>query len=112
MEATINSRVERRYLSAKNTLRRSGLKPPWCVGTVSSVSPKKTMGDENAWKTPEFRQKIISKFDEKIEEMTKAPERSSEELESRIFEKSTSKEEYLRFASRILISLKEQPQST
>lgn len=67
--------------------------------------------DDNAWKTQDFRQKIISKFDERIEQMEHAPERSSKELEERVFQKSSNKEEYLRFASRILMSLKEQPHS-
>ena len=42
------------------------------------------MGDEDNWKTPEFRNKVISKFDEKIDQMEQRPARSAKELEERV----------------------------
>jgi len=65
------------------------------------------MEDDQSWREEDFRAKIVAKFDERIERMETAPGRSARQLEERVFEKSNSKDEYLRFASRILISLKD-----
>ena len=56
----------------------------------SLLVPKQTnyktrkMSADDAWKTDDFRSKIVSKFSERIEEMEHAPERSSKELEERV----------------------------
>ena len=42
------------------------------------------MGDEDNWKTAEFRQKVITKFEEKINDMETKPARSANELEQRV----------------------------
>lgn len=65
------------------------------------------MADENCWRTPTFRQSVVQKIDEAIRTSGMATSRNSMEMESHVFQKARSKEEYLGFVARLILHVRE-----
>nr|CAH7738689.1 unnamed protein product [Callosobruchus chinensis] len=65
------------------------------------------MADENNWRTPAFRQSVVAKIDEAIRSSGMNPSRNSLEMESHVFQKAKSKEEYLGFVARLILHVRE-----
>lgn len=65
------------------------------------------MTDENSWRTSTFRQSVVQKIDEAIRTSGMATSRNSMEMESHVFQKARSKEEYLGFVARLILHVRE-----
>ncbi|XP_076048188.1 mediator of RNA polymerase II transcription subunit 15-like [Oratosquilla oratoria] len=59
------------------------------------------------WKSPAFREKIIKKLDDNIQNLPPgSASRSAKEMEDQVFGKAKSREEYLQMVTRLVLHLK------
>ncbi|KAL2724370.1 mediator of RNA polymerase II transcription subunit 15 [Vespula squamosa] len=63
--------------------------------------------DENSWRTQNFRQSVVAKLDEAVQMSGMPTAKNSIEMESHVFQKAKSKEEYLSFIARLIFHVRE-----
>ncbi|XP_046827200.1 mediator of RNA polymerase II transcription subunit 15-like isoform X2 [Vespa crabro] len=63
--------------------------------------------DKNSWGTIAFREGVIAKLDEAVQMSGIPTAMNSFEMESHVFQKATSKEEYLTFIARLIFHIRE-----
>ncbi|XP_034934452.1 mediator of RNA polymerase II transcription subunit 15 [Chelonus insularis] len=63
--------------------------------------------EENSWRTQTFRQSVIAKIDEAIQQCGTTPAKNSIDMENHVFLKAKSKEEYLSFVARLILHVRE-----
>ncbi|XP_014258631.1 mediator of RNA polymerase II transcription subunit 15 isoform X2 [Cimex lectularius] len=59
------------------------------------------------WRTPAFRQSVVNKLDEAIQRSGMTTSKSGIEMESHVFQKSKTKEEYLGLVARLIFHVRE-----
>ncbi|CAG0917441.1 unnamed protein product [Notodromas monacha] len=62
---------------------------------------------DDSWRTPALRQKVLSEIDEVINASGNPAGKSSQDMENHIFQKASSREEYLSFVARVIIHMRE-----
>ncbi|XP_059480741.1 mediator of RNA polymerase II transcription subunit 15-like [Neocloeon triangulifer] len=62
--------------------------------------------EDNSWKTPVFRQIVVTKIQTEVQNCGMPMSRSSMEVESHIFQKAKTKDEYLGFIARLFLHLR------
>ncbi|KAK4879653.1 hypothetical protein RN001_007799 [Aquatica leii] len=62
---------------------------------------------DDSWRTATFRQSVVSKIDEAIRQSRMPTSRNSMEMESHVFQKAKTKEEYLGFVARLILHVRE-----
>ncbi|XP_022918876.2 mediator of RNA polymerase II transcription subunit 15 isoform X1 [Onthophagus taurus] len=65
------------------------------------------MADETSWRTPTFRQNVVSKIDEAIRQSGMSTSRNSIDMENHVFQKAKTREEYLGFVARLILHVRE-----
>ncbi|KAK2584971.1 hypothetical protein KPH14_002559 [Odynerus spinipes] len=63
--------------------------------------------DETSWRTQSFRQSVVAKIDEAVQTSGMPTSKNSIEMESHVFQKAKSKEEYLGFVARLILHVRE-----
>ena len=63
--------------------------------------------DDGSWRTPTFRQRIVTKIDETTRTSGMPTTKNSMEMENYVFQKAKSKEEYLGFVARLILHVRE-----
>ncbi|XP_043275644.1 mediator of RNA polymerase II transcription subunit 15-like [Venturia canescens] len=63
--------------------------------------------EENSWRTANFRQSVVAKIDEAIQKSGMPTTKNSIEMESHVFLKAKTKEEYLGFVARLILHVRE-----
>ncbi|XP_059483853.1 mediator of RNA polymerase II transcription subunit 15 isoform X2 [Neocloeon triangulifer] len=63
--------------------------------------------EDNSWRTPAFRQSVVTKIEEAIRNSGMPTSRNSMEMESHVFQKAKNKEEYLGFVARLILHVRE-----
>ncbi|CAG9826064.1 unnamed protein product [Diabrotica balteata] len=65
------------------------------------------MAGHNSWKSFIFRRSIVVKIEEAIRQSGMNPPRNSQEMENHIFSRAKNKDEYLAYAARIILHMRE-----
>lgn len=63
--------------------------------------------DENSWRTQNFRQSVVAKLDEAVQMSGVSTAKNSVEMESHVYQKAKTKEEYLGFIARLIFHVRE-----
>ncbi|XP_015184817.1 PREDICTED: mediator of RNA polymerase II transcription subunit 15 isoform X1 [Polistes dominula] len=63
--------------------------------------------DENSWRTQSFRQSVVAKLDEAVQMSGVSTAKNSVEMESHVYQKAKTKEEYLGFIARLIFHVRE-----
>ncbi|KAK7602242.1 hypothetical protein V9T40_009683 [Parthenolecanium corni] len=63
--------------------------------------------DENGWRTPAFRQNVVSKIEEAIQSSGMPTIRSSIDMENTVFFKSKSRDDYLGYVARLILHIRD-----
>ena len=63
---------------------------------------------DTQWQTEAFRSSLIRKLEEAIRETNSQNQRNAVDLERQVFERATSKEEYLSFVARLILHVRQQ----
>ncbi|XP_058794310.1 mediator of RNA polymerase II transcription subunit 15-like isoform X2 [Phymastichus coffea] len=64
-----------------------------------------TSEDPNMWKTPTFRQSMIAKIEEEMQKYQISMSKNASDMESHLFMKAKSKDEYLAFIAKLIIHI-------
>uniref|UniRef100_A0A8C5P699 Mediator of RNA polymerase II transcription subunit 15 n=1 Tax=Leptobrachium leishanense TaxID=445787 RepID=A0A8C5P699_9ANUR len=64
-------------------------------------------GQDSDWRSPAFRQKLVSQIDEAIRKAGVAHNKSSKDMESHVFLKAKTREEYLSLVARLIIHFRD-----
>ncbi|KAJ8920966.1 hypothetical protein NQ315_015760 [Exocentrus adspersus] len=62
---------------------------------------------DDSWRTPTFRQSVVTKIEEAIRQSGMNTSRNSIEMENHVFQKAKNKEEYLGFVARLILHVRE-----
>uniref|UniRef100_A0A8B9Q0M2 Mediator of RNA polymerase II transcription subunit 15 n=1 Tax=Apteryx owenii TaxID=8824 RepID=A0A8B9Q0M2_APTOW len=64
-------------------------------------------GPESDWRSTNFRQKLVSQIDEAMRKAGVAHNKSSKDMESHVFMKAKTREEYLSLVARLIIHFRD-----
>ncbi|XP_065202658.1 uncharacterized protein LOC135833005 [Planococcus citri] len=65
--------------------------------------------DTNTWRTPAFRNQIVTKIEEEITKWNLSTLKPSRQLENENYEKAASKEEYLKMIAKLILNMRPKP---
>ncbi|XP_058453733.1 mediator of RNA polymerase II transcription subunit 15 [Malaya genurostris] len=65
------------------------------------------MADDNSWKTPSFRQSVVNKINEAIQQSGMTSSKNALEMENHVFTKARNKDEYLGYVARLILHVRE-----
>uniref|UniRef100_A0A182NUI6 Mediator of RNA polymerase II transcription subunit 15 n=1 Tax=Anopheles dirus TaxID=7168 RepID=A0A182NUI6_9DIPT len=65
------------------------------------------MAEDNSWKTSNFRQSVVNKINEAIQQTGMTSSKNGIEMESHVFHKARNKDEYLGFVARLILHVRE-----
>lgn len=65
------------------------------------------MADDNSWKTPSFRQSVVNKINEAIQQSGLTSSKNGLEMENHVFTKARNKDEYLGYVARLILHVRE-----
>ncbi|XP_047987105.1 mediator of RNA polymerase II transcription subunit 15 [Leguminivora glycinivorella] len=66
-----------------------------------------SMGSEENWRTPTFRQGVVSKIEEVIQRSGMQVARNSSEMENHVFNKAKTREEYMNMVAKLILHVRE-----
>lgn len=69
------------------------------------------MSSEDNWRTPVFRQSVVSKIEEVIQRSGVQVARNSGEMENHVFMKAKTREEYMNMVAKLILHVREMSQS-
>uniref|UniRef100_A0A4W4FZN7 Mediator of RNA polymerase II transcription subunit 15 n=1 Tax=Electrophorus electricus TaxID=8005 RepID=A0A4W4FZN7_ELEEL len=64
-------------------------------------------GPDNDWRSPGFRQKVVAQIEEAMRKAGTAHSKSSNDMETHVFTKAKSREEYLSLVARLIIHFRD-----
>ncbi|XP_041776687.1 mediator of RNA polymerase II transcription subunit 15 [Anopheles merus] len=65
------------------------------------------MAEDNSWKTSNFRQSVVNKINEAIQQTGMTSSKNGIEMENHVFHKARNKDEYLGFVARLILHVRE-----
>ncbi|XP_021703640.1 mediator of RNA polymerase II transcription subunit 15-like [Aedes aegypti] len=65
------------------------------------------MAEDNSWKTPSFRQRVVNKINESIQQTGMTSSKNGLEMENHAFQKARNKDEYLSYVAKLILHLRE-----
>ncbi|XP_053694402.1 mediator of RNA polymerase II transcription subunit 15 isoform X2 [Sabethes cyaneus] len=65
------------------------------------------MADDNSWKTSNFRQSVVNKINEAIQQSGLTSSKNGLEMENHVFTKARTKDEYLGYVARLILHVRE-----
>ncbi|XP_029720029.1 mediator of RNA polymerase II transcription subunit 15 [Aedes albopictus] len=65
------------------------------------------MAEDNSWKTPSFRQSVVNKINEAIQQSGMTSSKNGLEMENHVFQKARNKDEYLGYVARLILHVRE-----
>lgn len=65
------------------------------------------MAEDNSWKTPSFRQSVVNKINEAIQQSGLTSSKNGLEMENHVFTKARNKDEYLGYVARLILHVRE-----
>uniref|UniRef100_A0A182WGV3 Mediator of RNA polymerase II transcription subunit 15 n=1 Tax=Anopheles minimus TaxID=112268 RepID=A0A182WGV3_9DIPT len=65
------------------------------------------MAEDNSWKTSNFRQSVVNKINEAIQQTGMTSSKNGIDMESHVFHKARNKDEYLGFVARLILHVRE-----
>ncbi|XP_055642457.1 mediator of RNA polymerase II transcription subunit 15 [Toxorhynchites rutilus septentrionalis] len=65
------------------------------------------MAEDNSWKTSSFRQSVVNKINEAIQQSGMASNKNGLEMENHVFQKARNKDEYLGYVARLILHVRE-----
>nr|XP_029719878.1 mediator of RNA polymerase II transcription subunit 15-like [Aedes albopictus] len=65
------------------------------------------MAEDNSWKTPSFRQSVVNKINEAIQQSGMTSSKNGLEMENHVFQKAGNKDEYLGYVARLILHVRE-----
>ncbi|XP_050100117.1 mediator of RNA polymerase II transcription subunit 15 [Anopheles aquasalis] len=65
------------------------------------------MAEDNSWKTTNFRQSVVNKINEAIQQTGMTSSKNGIEMENHVFHKARNKDEYLGFVARLILHVRE-----
>ncbi|XP_013200671.1 mediator of RNA polymerase II transcription subunit 15 [Amyelois transitella] len=69
-----------------------------------------TMGNEDNWRTPNFRQGIVTRIEDVIQRSGMQVARNSSEMENHVFTKAKTREEYMNMVAKLILHVREMSQ--
>ncbi|CAB3231478.1 unnamed protein product [Arctia plantaginis] len=69
------------------------------------------MASDDNWRTPTFRQSVVSKIEEVIQRSGVQVARNSSEMENHVFMKAKTREEYMNMVAKLILHVREMSQS-
>ncbi|KAM3959124.1 LOW QUALITY PROTEIN: mediator complex subunit 15 [Aphomia sociella] len=66
-----------------------------------------TMGSEDNWRTPNFRQGVVTKIEDVIQRSGMQVARNSSEMENHVFSKAKTREEYMNMVAKLILHVRE-----
>ncbi|XP_026469289.1 mediator of RNA polymerase II transcription subunit 15-like isoform X2 [Ctenocephalides felis] len=63
--------------------------------------------EDHSWRTHGFRQSVVAKIDEAIQQSGMPTSKNSAEMENHVFQKAKSREEYLGYVARLILHVRE-----
>ncbi|XP_035703848.1 mediator of RNA polymerase II transcription subunit 15 isoform X3 [Folsomia candida] len=63
--------------------------------------------DDGSWRTPNFRQNMVTKIEEAIQHCGAPTNKNAAEMENQVYSKATTRNEYLSFVARLILHIKE-----
>ncbi|KAL0894437.1 hypothetical protein ABMA27_013039 [Loxostege sticticalis] len=66
--------------------------------------------DDNNWRTPSFRQGVVTKIEEVIQRSGMQVARNSSEMENHVFTKAKTREEYMNMVAKLILHVREMSQ--
>ncbi|KAK0179539.1 hypothetical protein PV327_005282 [Microctonus hyperodae] len=63
--------------------------------------------EDPSWRTQAFRQSVIAKIDEAIQKSGMPTSKNSVDMESHVYQKAKTKEEYLGFVARLILHVRD-----
>ncbi|CAH2234715.1 jg4701 [Pararge aegeria aegeria] len=70
-----------------------------------------TMGSDDNWRTPSFRQTVVSKIEEVIQRSGMQVARNSSDMENHVFMKAKNRDEYMNMVAKLILHVREMSQS-
>uniref|UniRef100_A0A4Y0BTQ5 Mediator of RNA polymerase II transcription subunit 15 n=1 Tax=Anopheles funestus TaxID=62324 RepID=A0A4Y0BTQ5_ANOFN len=65
------------------------------------------MAEDISWKTSNFRQSVVNKINEAIQETGMTSSRNGIEIENHVFLNARNKDEYLGFVARLILRIRD-----
>lgn len=65
------------------------------------------MSEDNSWKTSNFRQSVVNKINEAIQQSGMTSTKNGLEMENHVFQKARNKDEYLGYVARLILHVRE-----
>lgn len=65
------------------------------------------MAEDNSWKTASFRQSVVNKINEAIQQSGMNSSKNGLEMENHVFQKARNKDEYLGYVARLILHVRE-----
>ncbi|CAG9784672.1 unnamed protein product [Diatraea saccharalis] len=69
-----------------------------------------TMASDDNWRTPSFRQTVVTKIEEVIQRSGMQVARNSSEMENHVFSKAKTREEYMNMVAKLILHVREMSQ--
>ncbi|KAL4719491.1 hypothetical protein ACJJTC_002122 [Scirpophaga incertulas] len=69
-----------------------------------------TMGSDDNWRAPSFRQSVVAKIEEVIQKSGMQVARNSSEMENHVFSKAKTREEYMNMVAKLILHVREMSQ--
>ncbi|CAH0404595.1 unnamed protein product [Chilo suppressalis] len=69
-----------------------------------------TMASDENWRTPNFRQNVVTKIEEVIQRSGMQVARNSSEMENHVFSKAKTREEYMNMVAKLILHVREMSQ--